>query len=80
MPANRSLGAVSLGNAVLRCTRGREAKPNGIKPAGGAGFAYMQGPDGAIVDTWATCRRIRVVMLANNEIVTEGRGKREISK
>ena len=50
MPANRSLGAVSLGNTVLRCTRGREAKPNGIKPAGGAGFAYMQGPDGAIVE------------------------------
>ena len=27
-----------------------DAKANGIKPAGGAGFAYMQGPDGAIVE------------------------------
>ena len=27
-----------------------EAKANGVKPAGGAGFAYMQGPDGAIVE------------------------------
>ena len=27
-----------------------EAKASGVKPAGGAGFAYMQGPDGAIVE------------------------------
>jgi catechol 2,3-dioxygenase-like lactoylglutathione lyase family enzyme len=27
-----------------------EAKANGVKPAGGGGFAYMQGPDGAIVE------------------------------
>jgi catechol 2,3-dioxygenase-like lactoylglutathione lyase family enzyme len=27
-----------------------EAKANGVKPAGGAGFAYLQGPDGAIVE------------------------------
>ncbi len=27
-----------------------EAKANGVKPAGGAGFAYMQGPDAAIVE------------------------------
>jgi catechol 2,3-dioxygenase-like lactoylglutathione lyase family enzyme len=27
-----------------------EAKANGVKPAGGAGFAYMRGPDGAIVE------------------------------
>lgn len=27
-----------------------EAKANGVRPAGGAGFAYLQGPDGAIVE------------------------------
>ncbi len=27
-----------------------EAKAKGIKPAGGGGFAYLQGPDGAIVE------------------------------
>jgi catechol 2,3-dioxygenase-like lactoylglutathione lyase family enzyme len=27
-----------------------DAKANGVKPAGGGGFAYMQGPDGAIVE------------------------------
>ncbi len=27
-----------------------EAKAQGIKPAGGGGFAYLQGPDGAIVE------------------------------
>ena len=27
-----------------------EAKANGIKPAGGAGFAYLAGPDGAMVE------------------------------
>jgi catechol 2,3-dioxygenase-like lactoylglutathione lyase family enzyme len=27
-----------------------EAKEQGIKPAGGGGFAYLQGPDGAIVE------------------------------
>ncbi|MGH9679301.1 MAG: VOC family protein, partial [Candidatus Acidiferrales bacterium] len=27
-----------------------EAKAEGVKPLGGAGFAYMQGPDGAIVE------------------------------
>ena len=27
-----------------------EAKAKGVKPAGGGGFAYMQGPDGAIVE------------------------------
>ena len=27
-----------------------EAKAKGIKPAGGAGFAYMQGPDGALIE------------------------------
>lgn len=26
------------------------AKANGVKPAGGAGFAYMEGPDGALVE------------------------------
>ncbi len=27
-----------------------EAKANGVQPRGGAGFAYLQGPDGAIVE------------------------------
>ncbi|HEX4641991.1 MAG TPA: hypothetical protein VH161_00940 [Candidatus Acidoferrales bacterium] len=27
-----------------------EAKAAGVKPAGGAGFAYLQGPDGAIIE------------------------------
>ncbi len=27
-----------------------EATANGVKPLGGAGFAYMQGPDGAIIE------------------------------
>jgi catechol 2,3-dioxygenase-like lactoylglutathione lyase family enzyme len=27
-----------------------EAKADGVKPAGGGGFAYLQGPDGAIVE------------------------------
>ncbi|MES2562068.1 MAG: hypothetical protein V4637_05000, partial [Pseudomonadota bacterium] len=27
-----------------------EAKTRGVKPAGGAGFAYMEGPDGALVE------------------------------
>ena len=27
-----------------------EAKATGVKPAGGAGFAYLQGPDGAIIE------------------------------
>ena len=27
-----------------------EAKANGVKPAGGAGFAYLQGPDSAIIE------------------------------
>jgi len=27
-----------------------EARANGVKPRGGSGFAYMQGPDGAIVE------------------------------
>jgi catechol 2,3-dioxygenase-like lactoylglutathione lyase family enzyme len=37
---------------VLGLTKSQiaEAKANGTKPAGGAGFAYMQGPDGAIVE------------------------------
>jgi len=37
---------------VLGLTKSQiaEAKANGVKPAGGAGFAYLQGPDGAIVE------------------------------
>jgi catechol 2,3-dioxygenase-like lactoylglutathione lyase family enzyme len=37
---------------VLGLTRAQlaEAKAKGVKPAGGAGFAYMQGPDGVIVE------------------------------
>lgn len=27
-----------------------EAKANGVKPRGGAGFAYLEGPDGAIIE------------------------------
>ncbi len=27
-----------------------DAKTNGVKPLGGAGFAYMQGPDGALIE------------------------------
>ena len=27
-----------------------EAKTKGVKPAGGAGFAYMEGPDGALIE------------------------------
>jgi catechol 2,3-dioxygenase-like lactoylglutathione lyase family enzyme len=34
-----------------------EAKANGVKPAGGAGFAYMQGPDGAIVEYLGNMQR-----------------------
>jgi catechol 2,3-dioxygenase-like lactoylglutathione lyase family enzyme len=38
--------------AVLGLTRAEiaEAKANGIQPKGGGGFAYMAGPDGAIVE------------------------------
>jgi catechol 2,3-dioxygenase-like lactoylglutathione lyase family enzyme len=37
---------------VLGLTKAQiaEAKDKGVKPAGGGGFAYMQGPDGAIVE------------------------------
>ena len=28
----------------------RDARANGVKPKGGAGFAYMEGPDGALVE------------------------------
>ncbi|MEA2945695.1 MAG: hypothetical protein QOI40_1025 [Alphaproteobacteria bacterium] len=37
---------------VLGLTKAQiaEAKARGVKPAGGGGFAYMQGPDGAIVE------------------------------
>src|SRR5262245_20572234 len=37
---------------VLGLTKAQiaEAKAEGVKPAGGGGFAYMQGPDGAIVE------------------------------
>jgi hypothetical protein len=37
---------------VLGLTRKQiaEAKENGVQPRGGAGFAYLQGPDGAIVE------------------------------
>ncbi len=37
---------------VLGLTKSQlaEAKANGVKPLGGAGFAYLQGPDGAIVE------------------------------
>ena len=37
---------------VLGLTKAQiaEAKAKGVKPAGGGGFAYMQGPDGAIVE------------------------------
>jgi catechol 2,3-dioxygenase-like lactoylglutathione lyase family enzyme len=37
---------------VLGLTKAQiaEAKANGVKPKGGGGFAYMQGPDGAIVE------------------------------
>lgn len=37
---------------VLGLTKSQiaEAKANGVKPAGGAGFAYLEGPDAAIVE------------------------------
>lgn len=37
---------------VLGLTKSQlaEAKAAGVKPAGGAGFAYLQGPDGAIIE------------------------------
>jgi catechol 2,3-dioxygenase-like lactoylglutathione lyase family enzyme len=37
---------------VLGLTKSQlaEAKANGVKPLGGAGFAYLQGPDGAIIE------------------------------
>jgi catechol 2,3-dioxygenase-like lactoylglutathione lyase family enzyme len=37
---------------VLGLTKSQlaEAKANGVKPLGGAGFAYMRGPDGAIIE------------------------------
>jgi catechol 2,3-dioxygenase-like lactoylglutathione lyase family enzyme len=37
---------------VLGLTRGQiaEAKAGGVKPLGGGGFAYMRGPDGALVE------------------------------
>jgi catechol 2,3-dioxygenase-like lactoylglutathione lyase family enzyme len=37
---------------VLGLTKAQiaEAKARGIQPAGGAGFAYLQGPDGAIIE------------------------------
>jgi catechol 2,3-dioxygenase-like lactoylglutathione lyase family enzyme len=37
---------------VLGLTKSQiaDAKAKGVKPAGGAGFAYMQGPDGAIIE------------------------------
>jgi catechol 2,3-dioxygenase-like lactoylglutathione lyase family enzyme len=37
---------------VLGLTKAQiaEARAKGVKPAGGSGFAYMQGPDGAIVE------------------------------
>ena len=34
-----------------------EAKANGVRPLGGGGFAYMQGPDGAWWNTSATIQR-----------------------
>jgi catechol 2,3-dioxygenase-like lactoylglutathione lyase family enzyme len=34
----------------LTKTQIAEAKAKGVKPAGGAGFAYIQGPDGAIIE------------------------------
>ena len=33
-----------------------DAKAKGVKPTGGAGFAYLRGPDDAISSTRATCR------------------------
>src|SRR5262249_61780041 len=37
---------------VLGLTRAQldEAKKNNVKPAGGAGFAYIRGPDGALIE------------------------------
>ena len=37
---------------VLGLTKAQiaDAKAKGVKPAGGAGFAYMQGPEGAIIE------------------------------
>src|SRR5207247_3178293 len=37
---------------VLGLTKAQiaEAKAKGVQPAGGAGFAYLQGPDGAIIE------------------------------
>ena len=37
---------------VLGLTKAQiaEARAKGVKPAGGGGFAYLQGPDGAIVE------------------------------
>ena len=37
---------------VLGLTKAQiaDAKAKGVKPAGGAGFAYLQGPDGAIIE------------------------------
>ena len=39
-------------DGVLGRTRAQlaEARTSGVKPKGGAGFAYMQGPDGALVE------------------------------
>jgi catechol 2,3-dioxygenase-like lactoylglutathione lyase family enzyme len=34
----------------LTKTQIADAKASGVKPAGGAGFAYLQGPDGAIIE------------------------------
>ena len=44
---------------VLGLTRSgiAEAKEKGVKPAGGAGFAYLRGPDDAIIEYQGKCRR-----------------------
>ncbi len=41
----------SIGNVLgLTATQIAEAKANGTKPAGGGGFAYLRGPDNALVE------------------------------
>jgi hypothetical protein len=39
-----------------------EAKGKGIQPTHGAGFAYLKGPDGAIIEYQATCRPSASIM------------------
>jgi len=51
-PAFVSSDALPGTGGVLGLTKAQlaEAKAKGVKPAGGAGFAYLEGPDGAIIE------------------------------